>query len=171
MKKHSAGLVVFRQKNGRPEVLVAHMGAPWWAKKDAGAWSIPKGEIEDGEEPLETAKREFREELGLDPPRGEYQELGTIEQHNKKLVTAWMVKGDMDISQISGNTFEAEWPPHSGKKQKFPEIDRASWMAPEEAAKKTVRGQAEFFKKLTERLGYRFEADMSDSGSKQQTLL
>src|SRR5260221_649507 len=124
MKQHSAGLIVYRIKDSGPEVLIAHMGSPWWAKKDIGAWSIPKGLIEDGEQPLDAAKREFNEELGLSPPEGEYIELGIIEQHNNKDVVAFAIEAYLDASNIKSNTFKAEWPPKSGKEQEFPEIDR-----------------------------------------------
>jgi predicted NUDIX family NTP pyrophosphohydrolase len=159
MKKQSAGLIVYKVEDGVPQVLMAHMGAPWWAKKDVGAWSIPKGEIEEGEEPLQTAKREFGEELNLQVPEGEYQELGTIEQHNNKSVTAWAVEADIDISEIKSNTFKAEWPPRSGKLQEFPEIDRAAWMSLSEAAQKSVRGQAELFGRLANLLHVPFGSE------------
>jgi predicted NUDIX family NTP pyrophosphohydrolase len=148
MKKQSAGIVVYRFKEDVPQVLLAHMGSPWWAKKDIGAWTIPKGGIEEGEEALDTAKREFTEELGLQAPEGEYADLGSIDQHNNKTVQAWAVEADIDISDIKSNTFELEWPPRSGQKQEFPEIDRAAWFGLAEAAQKTVRGQAELFEKL-----------------------
>src|SRR5258706_15349282 len=109
--KLSAGLVVYRQKNGKLEVLLAHMGSPWWAKKDKGAWSIPKGEYDSGDDPLANAKREFKEELGIEAPDGEYIELGEIKQNNNKQVTAWAIEADLDVSNIKCNTFEIEWPP------------------------------------------------------------
>jgi predicted NUDIX family NTP pyrophosphohydrolase len=152
MKAHSAGLVVYRMSSGQPEVLLAHMGAPWWAKKDVGAWTIPKGLAEEGEDPLVTAKREFSEELGLAAPEGQFLELGDVEQHNRKTVTAWAVEADMDISNIKSNTFKAEWPPRSGKTQDFPEIDRAAWFSLPEAAQKCVRGQAGLFERLANHL-------------------
>src|SRR3990167_11247991 len=105
MKKQSAGLLVYRKNGGQVEVLIAHMGAPWWAKKDAGAWSIPKGEYSD-EDPKETARREFREELGTEPPASKWLELGTIEQKNNKTVIAWAVEGDLEVSRIKSNTFK-----------------------------------------------------------------
>jgi predicted NUDIX family NTP pyrophosphohydrolase len=127
---------------------MAHMGAPWWAKKDVGAWSIPKGEIEEGEDALQTAKREFGEELNLQVPEGEFLELGAIEQHNNKSVTAWAVEADIDVNEVKSNTFKAEWPPRSGEIQDFPEIDRAAWMGLAEAAQKSIKGQAELFERL-----------------------
>jgi predicted NUDIX family NTP pyrophosphohydrolase len=155
MKKHSAGLVAYRLKNGQLEVLAAHMGAPWWAKKDVGAWSIPKGLVEDGEEPIAAAKREFSEELGLPVPKGDYLELGTIEQQNNKSVTAWAVEHDVRLDHIKGNTFEMEWPPRSGQTQTFPEIDRAEWLPIEVAAAKLVRGQEQLLHRLADKLSYR----------------
>ena len=163
MKKQSAGLLVFRVKNGSLEVLLAHMGTPWWAKKDIGAWSIPKGEVEAGEDPLATAKREFKEELGLTVPEGELLELGTIEQHNNKTVTAWAIEADPDIRAIKSNEVEIEWPPKSGKKQKFPEIDRADWKNLSEASAKCVRGQGELFVRLADILKIPFDSEQSPS--------
>ena len=159
MKKHSAGLVVYRMKGGQPEVLLAHMGSPWWAKKDIGAWTIPKGEVETNEEPLDTAKREFTEELGLPIPAGEFIALGDIDQHNNKVVTAWAVEADIDISSMRSSLVKIEWPPRSGKTQDFPEIDRAGWFSLAEAAQKSVRGQAELFEKLAAILHVPFDAE------------
>src|SRR6476646_3802160 len=133
MKAHSAGLVIYKMSGGQPQVLLAHMGAPWWAKKDVGAWTIPKGLIEENEEPFEAAKREFGEELGLSVPEGDYTSLGDIEQNNNKIVSAWAIEAEPAITNIKSNTFEAEWPPRSGQKQNFPEIDRAAWFGLAEA--------------------------------------
>jgi predicted NUDIX family NTP pyrophosphohydrolase len=151
-RAHSAGLVIYKLTSGRPEVLLAHMGAPWWAKKDIGAWSIPKGLIEEGEEPLDAAKREFGEELGLPVPEGDFIGLGDIEQHNRKTVSAWALEADIDATSITSNTFRTEWPPRSGKLQEFPEIDRAGWFSLAEAAQKAVRGQAPLFERLANHL-------------------
>jgi predicted NUDIX family NTP pyrophosphohydrolase len=170
MKKHSAGLVVYRFKDGQPEVLLAHMGSPWWAKKDIGAWSIPKGEIEENEDALDTAKREFTEELGLQVPDGEYLELGTIEQSNNKTVQAWAVEADMDVKNISSNTFKVEWPPRSGQIQEFPEIDRAGWFGLAEAAQKAVRGQDGLFEMLANQLKVPFGAEEISSPPSQSSL-
>ncbi len=157
MKAHSAGIVVYRMINDQPEVLLAHMGGPFHAKKDEGHWSIPKGLVDEGEEPLAAAKREFTEELSLAAPEGEYLELGDIEQHNKKIVTAWAIEADVDASGIKSNLFEMEWPPRSGQTQEFPEIDRAGWFGLAEASQKCIRGQAELFKRLAEKLDIPFE--------------
>jgi len=170
MKAHSAGLVVYRMSSGQPEVLLAHMGAPWWAKKDVGAWSIPKGLIEAGEDPYETAQREFGEELGLAVPEGEFVELGEIEQHNRKTVTAWAIEADIDVGAIKSNTFKAEWPPRSGKTQEFPEIDRAAWFTLAEAAQKCVRGQAQLFERLANHLHVPFGPEEASSPPQQGSL-
>lgn len=153
MRKQSAGLLVYRTQNGKPEVLLAHVGGPWFAKKDAGAWSIPKGEIEEGEDPQSVARREFNEELGKKVPEGEPVELGVITQKNNKDVTAWALEGDLDVSSITSNTVEIEWPPRSGKKQRYPEIDRAGWFSLEEASTKLIPAQVAFLERLAEKLG------------------
>ena len=153
MKKLSAGLVIYRLREGRLEILLAHMGAPWWARKDKGAWTIPKGEYVQPEEPLAAAKREFKEELNLDVPAGELMELGSIDQNNNKSVMAWAIEADLDLSNIKSNTFEMEWPPKSGQKQEFAEIDRAEYKPINEASEKCVPGQAELFERLAQKLG------------------
>lgn len=162
MKKLSAGLVVYKFENGELKVLLAHMGSPWWAKKDKGAWTIPKGEYTD-EEPLAAAKREFKEELGLDPPAGQLIELGSIEQNNNKTVTAWAVEADLDVTDTKSNTVNMQWPPKSGQFQDFPEIDRAAYLNLEEAAEKLVPGQAELLNRLAEKLGYQKSAPPEQS--------
>ncbi|HEX5448046.1 MAG TPA: NUDIX domain-containing protein [Candidatus Saccharimonadales bacterium] len=169
MKKHSAGIIVYRIKEGRPEVLLAHMGAPWWAKKDAGAWSVPKGEVQEGEEPLETAKREFTEELGLQVPEGELIELGSVEQSNKT-VTAWAVEADLKVDEVKSNTFKAEWPPRSGKTQEFPEIDRADYFGLAEATRKAVTGQAGLFEALANKLNIPFGSEEIPEAPQQGSL-
>ncbi len=168
--KTSAGILVYRRKNGQLEVFIAHMGAPWWAKKDQGAWSIPKGEYDENEEPLAAAKREFKEELGQLAPQGKYIKLGSIKQKNNKEVKAWAVESGLDVSKIKSNTFKAEWPPRSGKMQEFPEIDRAEWMSLEQAAPKLVPGQAEFLKRLAAKLNLPFEPGPEEEKPAQGSL-
>jgi predicted NUDIX family NTP pyrophosphohydrolase len=163
--KKSAGILVYRMKDGRLEVLIAHMGSPWWANKDKGAWSIPKGEYEEEEDPKEAARREFGEELGKPIPEGEWLEMGTIEQKNKKTVVAWAVEGDLDVSSITSNTFNIEWPPRSGKMQEFPEIDRAGWFSLEEASKKLIEAQTEFLKRLSDKLEVSFKKPVAPEQS------
>jgi len=152
MKKQSAGLLVYRKTDGQVEVLIAHMGGPWFAKKDAGAWSIPKGEYGQGEEPLEVAKREFTEELSKPAPGGEFIELGEVKQKNNKTVMAWAAEGDLDASDIKSNTFKIEWPPRSGIVQEFPEIDRAGWFSLSLATNKLIPAQVEFLSRLADKL-------------------
>ncbi|MEE1754739.1 NUDIX domain-containing protein [Streptomyces sp. SP18CS02] len=148
--KRSAGLLLFRTSNGRVEVLIAHMGGPFWAARDEGAWSIPKGEYEPDETPEAAARREFVEELGLPAPDGERIPLGDIRQANGKIVTAWAVEADLDPEQMVPGTFTMEWPRGSGVSREFPEVDRAAWFAPEEAAPRLVAGQQVFLERLEE---------------------
>jgi predicted NUDIX family NTP pyrophosphohydrolase len=140
-RRRSAGLLLYRLRGGGPEVLIGHMGGPFWAKKDEGAWSIPKGEYDDAEEPLAAARREFEEELGSPPPDGEALALGEVRQSSGKRVTAWAIEGDFDASEIHSNTFEMEWPPRSGRTEPFPEIDRAEWVDLPAARRKLVKVQ------------------------------
>ena len=151
MKKESAGLILFRVRNKSLQVLLAHPGGPFWQKKDAGAWTIPKGEIADGEEPLDTARREFQEEIGI-PPEGPFHSLGSIKQKGGKVVHAWAFEGDCDPAKVQSNTFEIEWPPRSGKKAAFPEIDRVEFFTIPEAREKLNPAQVDFLSAL-ERLG------------------
>jgi predicted NUDIX family NTP pyrophosphohydrolase len=146
------------------------MGSPWWAKKDKGAWSIPKGEYQEGDDPLANAKREFKEELSKEPPPGDLIELGTVEQSNNKTVIVWAVEGDLDVSNVKGNTFEIEWPPRSGKMQEFPEIDRAGWFSLGAAAEKLIPAQAEFLQRLAEKLGAKMPAGGEKSQPAQSSL-
>lgn len=140
MPKRSAGILLFRRRPGGIEVLLVHMGGPFWRKKDAGAWSIPKGEYEEGEDPLAAARREFEEETGS-AIEGEFIELPEIRQAGGKLVKAWAVEGDLDPASVRSNTFEMEWPPRSGKVQQFPEVDRAEWFSLEAARGRISNGQ------------------------------
>src|SRR6184192_2442889 len=123
----SAGLLLYRMRDGVAEVLLVHPGGPFWKKRDEGAWSIPKGEIEPDETPLEVARREFREELGSDAPDGELMPLGSVRQAGGKVVQAWAASGDLDPAAIRSMTFEMEWPPRSGRTQAFPEVDKDAW--------------------------------------------
>lgn len=133
--------------------MLVHMGGPFWARKDDAAWSIPKGEQDDDEDPLAVARREFSEELGKPVPPGEWVDLGEIRQPSRKLVRAWALAADLDVSEITSNTFTLEWPPRSGKTQEFPEVDRADWFDVETARRKLVRGQMPFLDTLLESLG------------------
>lgn len=144
-----------RGAGGEPEVLLVHPGGPFWAKKDAGAWSIPKGEHGEEEEPLTAARREFAEELGLPLPEGggEPLALGEVRQKGGKVVAAWAVAGDLDPDAISSNRFELEWPPRSGRRQSFPEVDRAGWFAPDAAREKLLAGQLPLLERLYALLG------------------
>jgi predicted NUDIX family NTP pyrophosphohydrolase len=144
----SAGLLVYRRRDGRTEVLLAHLGGPFFARKDAGAWSVPKGEYDDDEEPLTAALREFAEELGCPPPAGPYTLLGTVRQRNGKQVTAWSVEGDLDTAAVVSNTFTIEWPPRSGRRQSFPEVDRVDWFDVATARVKMIAGQAALLDRL-----------------------
>jgi len=152
--KRSAGLLVYRfGASGEPEVLIAHMGGPFWARKDAAAWSIPKGELDESEEPQAAAMREFEEELGLAPPSGDLLDLGEVRQPGGKLVTAWAVAGDVDPDAVVPGTFQLEWPPRSGRMQEVPEVDRVAWVDLDTAAVKLVKGQVPFLARLREALG------------------
>ena len=143
MPKKSAGLLVYRKAGDDSgiEVLLVHPGGPFWRNKDDGAWTIPKGEFADDEQPLNAAKREFEEELGTAPPEGEYISLKPIKQKNGKIVHAWAAEASFDPTGLNSNTFEMEWPPKSGRMQKFPEVDRADWFPPEMAKRKMLFGQ------------------------------
>ena len=151
MAKRSAGVLVFRRVSGRLEVLLVHPGGPFWAKKDAGAWSIPKGEIDDGEDPLQAAKRELEEETGL-KVEGEFIPLAPIRQRGGKLVLAWAVEGDRDAAAIRSNVFSMEWPPRSGRFADFPEVDRAAWFSIPEARTKLLPAQVPIVEELEARL-------------------
>jgi predicted NUDIX family NTP pyrophosphohydrolase len=147
MPKRSAGILMYRRRPPRIELLLVHPGGPFWAKKDLGAWSIPKGEYSEREDPLAVARREFEEETGLRVD-GEFVLLGELVQPGRKIVTAFALEGDFDPSELRSNEFELEWPPRSGRKKSFPEVDRAAWFAPDEARRKILAGQAEFITRL-----------------------
>ncbi len=134
--KRSAGILLYRRTGSESEVLLVHPGGPFWAKKDLGAWFMPKGELQDGEEPLAAARREFFEELGTHVPAGQPLELGTVKNRSGKLIYAWGLEGDLDLTTFKSNTFALEWPPRSGKMLDFPEVDRAQFFPLEAAASK-----------------------------------
>lgn len=144
----SAGILLHRRVGGELEVLLVHPGGPLWARRDEGAWSIPKGEYESGEDPLSAARREFEEELGSAPPCSEATDLGEIRQKSGKLVHAWAVAGDLDPTVIHSNTFQLQWPPGSGRTREFPEIDRAQWFGLADARGKINPAQAELLDRL-----------------------
>lgn len=146
--KQSAGLLLFRRKEGSLEVFLVHMGGPFWQHKDQGAWSIPKGEFAEDEAPLEAAKREFQEETGLTAPAGGFLELQPVKQSSGKVVSAWAVEGDCDAANVKSNTFTMEWPKGSGKIREFPEIDKAGWFAIEQARGKILKGQVKLLDEL-----------------------
>jgi predicted NUDIX family NTP pyrophosphohydrolase len=151
-RRRSAGIVLYRAGDGGPEVLLVHPGGPFWAKKDLGAWSIPKGEYEPGEDPQACALREFEEETGTALPAQALVELGAVVQKAGKEVTAWAACGDLDPATVRSNSFTMQWPPRSGREQEFPEIDRAEWFALDEARAKLVAAQAELLDRLVERV-------------------
>lgn len=147
MPKASAGLLMYRKRNGPLEVLLVHLGGPFWKKKDSGAWFVPKGEINPGEDQLVAARREFQEETGL-VPTGEFLALGSVKHKSGKIVTAWAFAGDCDPASLKSNTFEMEWPPKSGKHAQFPEIDRAEFFTVERATGKMHPAEFEFVTRL-----------------------
>lgn len=152
MAKTSAGLILYRMQGGKLEVLLVHPGGPFWSKKDEGAWFVPKGELNVGEEPLAGAKREFEEETGL-KPEGEFLALGSVKQKSGKTIVAWAFEGDCDPSSIKSNTFTIEWPPKSGRRQEFPEIDRAGFFTVPQAKAKMHPVEYPLVLRLHELLG------------------
>ena len=153
MTKRSAGILLYRGSPQALDLLLAHPGGPFWAKKDLGAWSIPKGEYDQGEDPLAVGTREFEEELGTPPPQGSFLALGELVQPSRKVITAFALPGDFDPATLKFNLFELEWPRGSRRMQSFPEIDRAQWFAPGEAREKIQSGQVPFIDRLLQRLG------------------
>ncbi|HTU86418.1 MAG TPA: NUDIX domain-containing protein [Solirubrobacteraceae bacterium] len=151
--RHSAGIVLHRRRADQLEVLLVHPGGPLWARRDAGAWSIPKGEYPDDEDPLAAALREFEEELGSAPPAGKPVDLGEIRQKSGKLVRGWALAGDLDVGTVTSNTFEIEWPPRSGKRVEIPEVDRAEWFGLEIAREKINPAQVALLDRLDQLLG------------------
>jgi predicted NUDIX family NTP pyrophosphohydrolase len=152
MGKVSAGLVMYRVRDGQMEVLLVHPGGPFWRKKDAGAWVIPKGEINPGEDQLAAAKREFEEETGF-KPEGNFLSLGSVKHKSGKTAVAWAFEGDCDAGAIKSNTFRLEWPPKSGKSKEFPEVDRAAFFSVEQAREKILAAEFGLIQRLKEILG------------------
>ncbi|MGH7710484.1 MAG: NUDIX domain-containing protein [Gemmatimonadaceae bacterium] len=150
-KKASAGILLYRYR-GQPELFLVHPGGPYWAKKDVGAWTIPKGEYTEGEEPLAAAKREFTEETGFELD-GEFRPLSAIKQPSGKVISAWAIEGDCDPAQLRSMPFSMEWPPKTGRMQEFPEVDRAAWFNIPEARRRLIAGQTGFIDQLMLLLG------------------
>ncbi len=148
MPKLSAGLLLYRVRDGVVEVLIGHPGGPFWARKDDGAWSIPKGEYAEGDDPWAAAQREFDEEVGMRPPAGPRVDLGSVKQPGGKVVTAFAVQGDLDVADAHSNTFELEWPRGSGQLRNFPEVDRVDWFPVAQARAKLLKGQRVFLDRL-----------------------
>lgn len=148
MPKLSAGLLLYRVCDGGVEVLIGHPGGPFWARKDDGAWSIPKGEYTDGEDPWAAAQREFEEEVGWAPPAGPRVDLGAVKQPSGKVLTVFAVRGDLDITDAHSNTFELEWPRGSGRIRAFPEVDRVGWFSIAQARAKLLKGHRDFLDQL-----------------------
>lgn len=148
MSVRSAGIVAYRYNNGVLEVMLVHPGGPFWAKKDDGAWSVPKGLYEEGEQARDAARREFEEETGFKPAPGEYIDLGELRQPSGKIIHAWAMEADYDVEQLDSNTFPLEWPRGSGTTREYPEVDRAGWFTVEAAQKKILKGQRAFLDRL-----------------------
>jgi predicted NUDIX family NTP pyrophosphohydrolase len=153
MPKRSAGLLLFKRESGELRVFLVHPGGPFWRKRDRGSWSIPKGEYAQGEDARAVALREFEEETGVTPPAGDLLALGEVRQAGGKIVTAWGIEADIDPEKIVSNTFETVWPPKSGRRETFPEIDRGSWFALAEAQEKILDGQRPFLERLAAAAG------------------
>lgn len=161
MSKQSAGVLLYRRRGGAVEVLLVHPGGPYWANKDDGAWSIPKGEVEAGERPLDAARREFAEETGA-VVDGEFLPLPPVRSRSGKLIHAWAVAGDFDCAQLRSATFVLQWPPRSGELREYPEVDRAAWFDLERARGKISRGQAPLLDALRESLRRRAAPAQAD---------
>lgn len=151
MVKRSAGLLLYRVREGALEVFLVHPGGPFWVKKDLGVWSIPKGEIDEGEDPLEAARREFEEETGF-RPEGTFREMAPVQQRSGKIVYAWAVEGDCDPAALRSNTFPLEWPPRSGRLTDVPEVDRGGWFTTAAAREKVLPGQIGLLEELEKML-------------------
>ena len=152
MPRRSAGILLWRRGTAGPEVLIGHMGGPFWARRDDAAWSVPKGEHGPDDDPLAAALREFGEEMGSPVPTTDLVPLGEVRQSGGKVLTVWAAEGDLDAGAARSNTFTLEWPPRSGRLQEFPEIDRAAWLPVDEARTKLVRGQVPLLDRLLELL-------------------
>ncbi|MDQ6916575.1 MAG: NUDIX domain-containing protein [Pseudomonadota bacterium] len=150
-KRNSAGILLYRARDGELEIFLVHPGGPYWKNKDAGAWSIPKGEFDADADPLAAAQREFHEETGS-RISGEFVALNPLKQAAGKLVHAWAVQGDLAAASVASNTFSMEWPPNSGKQQEFPEVDRGEWFTIDAAKEKILKGQRGFLEQLQTRL-------------------
>jgi predicted NUDIX family NTP pyrophosphohydrolase len=153
MARRSAGILLYRRRGDGVELLLVHPGGPLWARRDAGAWSIPKGEYAEGEDPLAVALREFEEETGQRPPEAGLVALGEVRQRGGKVVSAWAAPGDLDPDTVTSNTFSMEWPPRSGRRREFPEVDRAGWFDPATAREKLLAAQAGLVDRLLTALG------------------
>lgn len=165
MKKQSAGILLFRVRGEKVEVLLAHPGGPFWARKDLGAWSIPKGEFLEDEDPFRAAQREFAEELGQPVPQGRTIDLGSVQQSGSKTVFAWAIEADLDATNITCNTFELEWPPKSGQMKQYPEVDKAAWFTLDVAVTKIVKGQVPILEKLADTLEVQIPAPQPEGES------
>ncbi|HEY5668083.1 MAG TPA: NUDIX domain-containing protein [Candidatus Saccharimonadales bacterium] len=150
--KQSAGLLLYKKTPDGYQVLLGHPGGPFWARRDDGVWSIPKGEFTEGEEPLKAARREFREEMGSDAPEGPVMELDSAKMSSGKVVYSWALEADLDTMTFRSNSFKMEWPPKSGQEQEFPELDRVGWFTIAAARQKLVKGQVPLLERLTELL-------------------
>ena len=151
-RKQSAGLLMYREGAGGLEVLLVHPGGPFWVGKEEGAWSIPKGEFGDGEAPLQAAKREFEEETGVAPPGGALLPLAPVRQRSGKIIHAWALRGDFAVAALRSNVFSLEWPPHLGRREEFPEVDRAAWFSVGNARRKITKGQLPLLDELERHL-------------------
>jgi predicted NUDIX family NTP pyrophosphohydrolase len=168
MPKRSAGLLLFRRSN-RLDLFLVHPGGPFWARKDDGAWSLPKGEYSADEDALLAAKREFQEETGISVD-GDFLPLGELRQPGGKLITAWAMEKDVDPALVKSNLFSMEWPPKSGKTQEFPEVDRAAWFPVSEARTKLLKGQVAFIDRLAKKLGITGEDNRPNAAPEQSSL-
>jgi len=168
MPKLSAGLLLFR-RSPHIELFLVHPGGPFWARKDDGAWSLPKGEHSEDEDALQAAKREFQEETGI-PIDGDFLPLGELRQPSGKLITAWAVEKDVDPALVKSNPFSMEWPPKSGKTQEFPEVDRAAWFPVSQARTKLLKGQVAFINRLAQKLGVSVENNRPLGPPEQSSL-